>query len=133
MRTTILRSIHVSSLLAVAFALASGCGNGGGGSSSPTSECENLCAEANKCPGATQTTDCAATCMQSQTEAAAANCSSQYDDFLSCAAGVTDACSTTTNPCANQETAFLACLVNYCAQTPTPASCTTTGTGGSGG
>lgn len=99
----------------LASALACGCG------ASATEKCESLCAASSQCADTTSQ-DCATTCAANEAEATAANCNSQYDDVLSCAEGMSDACSTS-DACSAQVTALGACVDTYCEQTPEPSAC----------
>jgi len=117
----ILRSLLALGPLAFAFAILEGC-SGSPATDPNTTACESLCAEVNKCPGATQA-DCSTSCASSQVPGAT-TCASEYSSFLSCADGVADVCSQSpSSACATQLSAQKSCVATYCASNPKAEGC----------
>lgn len=72
--------------------------------------CVSSCEDAKSCDGADTSVDCQKSCDDGKKAAEDAGCSTEYDDLLSCASGVSDIC----NPgdaCNTEATAFATCLL----------------------
>jgi hypothetical protein len=78
--------------------------------------CENICEDVKGCPGEDKTVDCSASCKETETLNTDAKCTEKYDDFLRCAAGVDDICTTDDGDCKSEKNTYLDCLRGYCAK-----------------
>lgn len=111
-----LKKIMVLCALALG-GLAVGCGN----------KCKSSCEDAKDCSGATAETkaeDCGKVCDDAEKLADKMDCSSEYDDYVSCVHGLDDICKF--NPltdCQKEAAAGNACTVKYCTAHPTDADC----------
>jgi hypothetical protein len=128
-----IRSIRALGLLAVSCALcdcnsSSGSGSGSGSGSSGGASCESLCTAENQRAGATQQS-CSSYCTGVQTLINRARCTSQYQAFLACSPGGAGGQSGAQNPCAVQVSRLNACVLIYCEGSPTPAACSSNGSG----
>jgi len=85
--------------------------------------CKSSCDDANACAGVTTKKDCGSYCDKSQTLAEDANCSSQYDDFVSCVGDMDDVCNEKDTSCDAKGTAFFGCVLPYCMKTANAAQC----------
>ena len=83
-------------------------------------DCASVCDKQGGCPDATAeaTANCKTMCDEYQKCADATSCGSEFDDVLSCEND--NACSTsTTSPCATQQTAIGTCIEKDIAANPT--------------
>ena len=78
---------------------------------SVNTECNNTCAQLNKCTGAAQT-NCSVSCNNLDTVVAASGCGASYDDAANCYGGVTDVC--TDHSCDAKRNSAIACICTYC-------------------
>lgn len=108
------RSLLALGLLSLAV-FAGGCGG---------ADCTSLCEDANACEGATENTDCAGTCADALEVADGTSCRSQYDSYVSCAAGRPDICDATDTACNADATSYVNCVVKFCTDNPMDAACT---------
>jgi hypothetical protein len=88
-------------------------------------DCAGSCARAQQC-GVLKGVDCDQYCSETETTASNASCSSEYDDYLSCEAGLTDIC-TSQAQCTSQYTALTKCGASYCLNHLTEAGCADVG------
>ncbi len=113
--------IAISAALVLGFALATGaCGS--------SYTCEDLCNDANKCPGATQE-NCSTSCSDISNVNKAGNCTTTFDSFLSCVGDHKSlVCSTTAptsgSPCYSEMYAYAGCIAGYCLAHTTDPACT---------
>lgn len=95
-----LRKVLFVSLVLGAASFGVGCGD----------PCVSGCEDAKSCDGADTTVDCQKSCDDAKAAAETAGCSTEYDDLVSCASGVSDVC----NPgdaCNAEATAYVACAI----------------------
>ncbi len=100
--------------ISIAFAaLLPSCGGG--------STCEDLCQQQKDANCDNQNPECASQCQASEALNDAADCTSQYDDAISCMTGLDDVCQP--DPCVGQALAYLSCLQTYCSANPNDSNC----------
>jgi hypothetical protein len=75
--------------------------------------CESLCEEANECEGS-EPTDCQENCEEVELDAERAGCLDVFNDFMSCAAELSDICTLTDDECAAEIQAYGECLTGAC-------------------
>jgi hypothetical protein len=88
--------------------------NAGDGQFSSGPSCTSLCERGQDCPGVSNEVDCADSCDELESEARRAGCGDEFDDFLSCVADISDACSTSLDECENESWEYSACMERYC-------------------
>jgi len=96
--------------------LAVGCGD----------KCKSLCDDDKKCADASDATknrDCTKSCDDLDKVSDAGGCGSQKSDWLDCADGVKDKCSTTDMSCNDKATALFTCITTYCLAHPDDSTC----------
>ncbi len=111
--------LAISAALVCAFALV-GCGT--------SYTCKDMCADANKCPGATQE-DCNTSCADIDATNKAANCGATWDTFLTCVGDHKDLmCNESTSTgdaCASEAMSYVGCLLGYCSTHSSDPVCQT--------
>lgn len=111
-----IRSLIVSGIVALMAAsgmMLTGCGG---------ASCEGVCEDAKACPNGNKDLDCAKSCSDAESLNAAAGCSSQYDDLVSCQGDSDDVCAT--GNCNAEAAAYVACTLDFCSKNPMAAECT---------
>lgn len=84
-------------------------------------DCENACAELNRC-GVASVGSCGAYCTGMVAGVAIAGCEDEFDAQNQCATASND-CSTGAAKCTKQVEAFGACMEAYCKDHPTGQGC----------
>ncbi|HVY47488.1 MAG TPA: hypothetical protein VHB21_16480 [Minicystis sp.] len=106
-------SLCVFGIVAVTFATPS-CGGGG--------DCEAVCMRGEQCLSSGGI-DCSKLCSDLETTSGNADCSQQFDDFVTCEDGLTDICKDSGTTCKAQTNSFGICVTKYCVDHQAEAGC----------
>jgi hypothetical protein len=101
---------------------AGGCSSGSSSSGGSVQDCETECAKSKQQGCESQSLDCASHCQGYLGTMAAAGCTDQFDQFISCVLAQPDVC-TTQSPCVSQLAAWGSCIDPYCKQHATDPTC----------
>jgi hypothetical protein len=88
-------------------------------------DCASSCTRAQQC-GALKGVDCDQYCDETEGAASNAGCSSEYSDYVSCEAGLTDIC-TGQAQCGSQLATVTKCAAPYCLKHLTESGCADVG------
>ena len=91
-------------------------------------DCEDVCEEAQDCPGADDDEDCSKICEDAESLNEDAGCEDAFDDYISCIDDEDDICvedetDISKIPCSSEATAYGTCVGKYCASHQTEAAC----------
>jgi hypothetical protein len=113
----VLRPALLATVLLTAAGLAAaglaGCG---------TADCTSVCEDTEFCPNGEDLEPCTNRCKATEATAATADCTTQFQNFLTCMGGADDPCSE--DSCVAEGLAYVACARDHCAAHPGEAGCT---------